>query len=91
MSAHRSLARLPLDIFDGLQQCEVPLSGEDLRREIVGKLKIGRFVNAGSLLRLSPTSLLKALDPLLTYRTLEYCTFGRTPCNTHPAPRWQSS
>jgi RecA/RadA recombinase len=106
-AAHRSLARLPVDIFDGLQAPPPPSPGEasettttaeQLRREIVATLKATKIAAAmrrpadhrpppqnqqstnpnalpppyesittvGALLRLSPTVLLRALDPLLT-------------------------
>ena len=135
---HRSIARLPLEIFKDLQRNdedahtewpllpEWPLSPEELRREIVTKLKsttIRKYRNnnnnndnnlqqgqpplhpenpqqpqqpqpqhcyesvttVGALLRLSPTSLLRALDPLLTYP--ECREFRRRTClATAPGP-----
>lgn len=102
-ATHRSLARLPLEIFAGLQMQPwegEAASAEQLRREIVAKLKATKSVVAtrrhselsrhdqdtnsnrqhqhqkqpqyesittvGIFLRLSPTVLLRALDPLLT-------------------------
>lgn len=84
MSAHRSLARLPLEIFECLQDVAgANSSAEDLRREIVAKLQqIGRregCKTVGALLRLSPTALLRALDPLLTYRKFSYSDVGIIP------------
>jgi hypothetical protein len=81
--SHRSIARLPLEIFENLSHCmlsEEPLSPEDLRVTIVKQLKKVpkkkwfRTVyvcvsTVGPLLRLPLPTLMRALDPLLTYGT----------------------
>ena len=83
--AHRSIARLPLEIFENLSACsfkgeESSLDPEELRAAIVRQLKSvatnKRFrkvylhiSTVGPFLQLSPQTLLSALDPLLTYGT----------------------
>lgn len=73
--SHRSIARLPVEIFDGL--CDV--SATDLRAAISKQLKsvaqkksfrtvYVKVLTVGPLLQLSVTSLMRALDPLLTYQ-----------------------
>jgi hypothetical protein len=79
--AHRSIARLPLEIFENLSSCsfkgEAP-SPEVLRATIVKQLKsvqtkkqfrtVYVIVSAvGPFLQLSHSTLLRALDPLLTF------------------------
>lgn len=78
---HRSIARLPLPVFENLSACsfkEKPPSPEELRALIVKQLKsvpqkksfrtvYVHVTTVGPLLRLSPPMLLRALDPLLTY------------------------
>lgn len=78
---HRSIARLPLGVFENLCACsfqDEPPPAEELRALVVKQLKSVPqqksfrtvYVNistVGPLLRLSPPTLLRALDPLLTY------------------------
>lgn len=74
--SHRSIARLPVEIFEGLSHDNV--TAIDLRAAIskqlinVAKKKSFRTIyikvlTVGPLLQLSVTSLMRALDPLLTY------------------------
>jgi len=125
-ASRRSLARLPLEIFEDLAPGGIPkprtgtngsggsgssrtdcegqtviLTPEELRRTICDKLKRFRVRSAhpkfkptstsvttvGDILRVSPWTLLLALDPLLTYGTLEgeFLSFvmnGNGPCET---------
>ena len=81
---HRSIARLPLDVFENLATCsfqDEPPPPQELRALVVKQLKSVPqrksfrtvYVNistVGPLLRLSPPTLLRALDPLLTYGEL---------------------
>lgn len=79
--AHRSIARLPHPIFENLSGCcvkDTNLTPEETRAAIVKKLKLfpikkwyrtvyKTITTVGPLLRLSLPSLLRALDPILTY------------------------
>lgn len=78
MASHRSIARIPLHVFADLivHQDDDPYSPSVLRDAICRKLlEAGRsmylatdqgIATVGQLLRLAPTALLRALDPLLT-------------------------
>ena len=87
--AHRSIARLPLSIFENLAQCSLPTTKDttdkeeswtpgQLRAAMVHKLSqfstqqwyrtvYKSISTVGPLLRLPVTTLVRALDPLLTY------------------------
>jgi hypothetical protein len=86
-TANRSIARLPLDVFENLsgafenqgEQQQDSESATNLRNAIVSKLRsvpkksrsgtvvVENIHTVGALLRLPKTSLLRFLDPLLTY------------------------
>jgi hypothetical protein len=77
-ASHRRIARLPLDVFDNLTT-DSPNEPETLRTAICSKLKkfpiktrtggasFDSVKTVGALLQTSKTTLLCALDPLLTY------------------------
>ena len=79
--AHRSIARLPLEIFEDLAKCSIneeQWTSVELRDKIASRLKAHqtkrkydtvhlKITTVGPLLRVSLRSLLRTLDPLLTY------------------------
>ena len=74
-ASHRSLARLPLDIFTDLQHDQTR-DAESLRCLICSRLKQAQtrqgkttepVTTVGKLLKMSPSALLRALDPILNH------------------------
>mmetsp|Transcript_11394 Transcript_11394/g.17118 ORF Transcript_11394/g.17118 Transcript_11394/m.17118 type:complete len:505 (-) Transcript_11394:127-1641(-) len=63
---HRAVARLPLKIFTNLTS-NYPIEPKSLKEQIVSKLIKRDITTVGALLDLSALTLLRILDPLLTY------------------------
>ncbi|GAX09352.1 RAD51-like protein 1 [Fistulifera solaris] len=93
--AHRSIVRLPLEIFEGLCD-DGNVAAIDLRTAISKQLKnvakkksfrtvYVKVLTVGPMLQMSVTSLMRALDPLLTYQEcIEFRRRVAEACSPQP-------